>query len=309
MDKFEFTFESLMESRADVWNNNLAESLGMTVDSLKDIIMLRNLDIITEDVAYRINKKFVLNTYSKRYEKFGATEAFHNYVIEFSDNDFEPKALSITGKIIIGVNLANSVFNESYFNNCIFYKCNLSGSAFETCTFNSCIFNNCIFDGSDCTASTIYKTRFYECSLSETIFDYCNINDSMFTVCKLSYAHFKQCNILATGFIDCEMFNGDFKDIKMTLITITNCDLSKSSFRRATIIDGIWIRLNLKECDFSQMCVTSLTTTCCDYDPTYATLFQISTGLYSPSSFEWDDVYEDNDIDFSGFSDTYEDDE
>ena len=294
-EPFEFTLQNFIESKADIWNSRLASHLDMTVEALKDIIMQRNLDVITEDVSHRINKKYITETYNNLYETLGATESFHNYVLEFSDNDFEPKALSITGKIIIGLNFTRSILNESYFNNCILYKCNFTSTAFETCVFNSCVFNNCVLDSSDFTSSTFYRSRFYECSMSDCIFDYSVINDCMFTVCRMPYIQMKQVKLLATGFVDCEIFSSDLKDANMILVSMSNCDLSKCSLRRASLIDGIFIRVNMKECDFSQMSITALTTTCCDYAVEHANLFEISHGLYSPSTFEWDEQGEERD--------------
>ena len=299
-------FDDLVNLPADEWNTSVAKNLDMTVENVRDLILLRELDSTNQSIKMKINKakikkfgKIQLNS-DKEFHKNPKIDTddgdiyragvLEKYMVVITDDEQLVESIALTGKIIIGFDFTKSKLSESYFCHCVFYNCRFDYSTLNDCTISNCKMIKCSFIGVDFTGSTIAKTKILECNLTNSIFEYVNFSDCSIILSILNSVKMAQTRVLYTGFSDTSFTKVDWKDATVVECSLSNINLKDSDFRRTSFIDSIFIKVDFNGCDFELVSVTCITVAMCSYDLIFKDFFEMSHLLYSPSIYEWEPV-------------------
>ena len=307
-------FDDLVNLPADEWNKSVAETLGVTVDQLRDSVLTREIDATKNSIKLKINKAKVkklgklqvdndklFNQNPKIDDDDGSVYRaglLEKFTFTISDEDQIVESIALTGKIMVGIDFSKSKFTESYFCHCTFYNCKFDYSVLTDCTITNCNFTKCSFIGVDFAGSTIARTKILESTLNNSIFEYVNMSDCSIILSILNSIKISQARILFTGFSDCEIDKSDWKDSTLVQCSLSNVKLTNSDLRRASFIDTMFIRVDFTGIDMELASVTCITSAMCFYDPIYKDFFEMSHQLFSPSVFEWDNESESEDDKF-----------
>ncbi len=162
-------FDDLVGLTADVWNSLLSERLGLDVDDIANLILLREFHFDEQLTQLRIGKSDVRSYEKSHIERLKTVReseclsVLDSVVISLGDDAKAIQSIALVGKNIIGFDFSKSKLSESYFSHCVFYNCVFDNSMLEDCTITNSKFIKCSFVDVDFTGSTIAKCRVLEC--------------------------------------------------------------------------------------------------------------------------------------------------
>lgn len=303
----------LIYLNADQWNILLATELGMSVEKLK-LCFLQRDDLLDTDPRVKIylDKEIINQHYNNvKHEdddnfKLIANQTEEDKIENISEFLQQPTSLdrfsirihegkkiaesiSVTGKVIVGMDFSESDLSYSYFCHCIFYNCSFRKTHLLETTLKNCIFNKCIFDESELSNSIITKTPFMDCSIKNANLDVSVFTDCHFINAKLNNTKMVQSIFIDSGFTACDLTNVDMLDSKLNCVAFSLSDIIDSNLRKSNWCDVILVRSTFSKVDVSFMSMTSVTHSSCRIDAEYEELFKMNHMLFSPGIVEWED--------------------
>lgn len=305
-------FDDLVNLNADQWNMKLAKELSMSVIELKAQFILRDkitnisedrikLDIYKTNIVESGNKQ--INTDNDSYKKLEDPSTPHTeredilhkptlldrYSIRINEGNPIIDSISVTGKIIVGMDFSDAELDFSYFCHCVFYNCDFTNANLSEAVFQSCVFNSCCFVKADLSQATFSKPMMLDCNcdnsnLSATKFILASIISGQFNLSNLNSSFFAD-----SGVVDCSFMNANLSSVEFVSSSITNCNLRDSNMKNAKITDMLCSRSDFRGCDLNHCTMTCFTSATCKFDPKFDNLFQMNHLLFSPGIVEWEE--------------------
>lgn len=135
---------------------------------------------------------------------------------EFTDETFE------------GLDLRNSVAQQSRWKGCTFRSVRFDGSALGDATFDGCRFERCSFQGAT-LVSRIYRSTFERCNLDRALLVGADLKDTTLRGCRAQFSDWTRASLA-----DCKL-DVDFRGACLNFALTTNVDFSGSNLWSALV--------------------------------------------------------------------------
>ena len=286
-------FSDLVNLNADEWNKLLAYEFNYTVDTLRRTTVTNAFRLIGEKLKISIDKEAIdkeaIDMLFKERLLDGEPNPLNSFAIKIGKNDIESQSVSLTGKIIVGVDFSECDLSFGYFCDCIFYNCVFDNTNLEFSTFSSCTFN-----GSSLKKANLVSCTFGRTKLFDSEFDGSNFEYSVFTDCPIVGSSFVNINIsqsklIYSGSIDSDFSNSIFVHSDFIDSAFINTNLSSSNFNSSNIMGCIYNACNLVNSTFENSYLTRITSTLCQYDENIKKIFTEFGVEYTQSMNEFTD--------------------
>jgi uncharacterized protein YjbI with pentapeptide repeats len=299
---YENLLEKLINQTADQWNNEMSVIYGQPVNKLLSMFKTRDSSFLIEyTIPVNISKpeisrlaQFQLEI-DETYEpnksidnkSVAISSIVEKYQIKFNKDDVIFDAMTVVGKIIIGIDFSESNLEECFFSDCVFYACKFNSSIMHKSKFSNCVFNTCEIISTDLTNSIFSRCRIYDSIVTSSSFSYSTFNESIILGSDFSGSDMKSINIINTSITESLFKSIDFSYSELFTVSISICDLSDSEFTHTSIVDSILMSVNILNSNLKYISLNSNTMVDINYDKIYDEVFNMNDYLYSPGMHDW----------------------
>jgi fluoroquinolone resistance protein len=306
---YEKILERMISYTADQWNQSMSSVYGQTTNKLISMFKTRDSSFVLDAyIPVSISRPEIsrLAALELEFDNVSKDEPIteknvlvssivEKYQIKFDKDDVIFDAISLVGKIIIGIDFSDSNLGESFFSDCIFYACKFNNSVMDKTKFSGCIFNTCEMSNSDLTNSVFSRCRLFDSIMTNTSFEYSTFNESILIGMDLSKSNFRSVKLINTSITESNVIFSDWSHSDIFTASLSISDFSGSDFTETSIVDCIIMSVNMVESNLKTISLNANSITDLQYDPIYDEVFNMDTYLYSPGIHEWEPFAEEDD--------------
>ena len=281
-------FSDLVNLNADEWNTLLAYEFNYTLDQLKRITTTNSFCLIGEKLKLDTSKDTINNLFNERLVD-GEPTPLNSFTVKIKQSDIESQSISLTGKIIVGVDFSHNDLSFGYFCDCIFYNCTFDNANLEFSTFSSTTFNGCSLKNTNLVSSTFGRTKIFDSEFDGSTFEYSVFTDSPMVGSSFVRVNISQSKLIYSGSIESDFSDSNFMRSDVIDSAFINTNLSRCNFSSSNIMGCIYNDCNLLGSNFENAYLSKITETLCKYDGVIKKIFTDLGVKYIQSTNEFSD--------------------
>lgn len=281
-------FSDLVNLNADEWNKLLAYEFNYTVDQLKRTTTTNSFRLVGEKLKVDVNKESISILFNERLID-GEPKPLDSFSIKVTKREVEAQSISLTGKVVVGIDFSGCDLSFGYFCDCIFYNCIFDKSNLEFSTFSSCTFNGCSLKNSNLVSCTFGRTKIFDTEFDGSSFEYSVFTDSPIVGSSFININISQSKLIYSGSIDSDFSGSNFLHSDFIDSAFINTNLTRCNFNSSNIMGCIYNACNLLGSSFENSYLSRITVTLCQYTDKIQKIFTDLGVEYSQSTNEFKD--------------------
>ena len=281
-------FSDLVNLNADEWNKLLAYEFNYTVDQLKRTTTTNSFRLVGEKLKVDADKSIINILFNERLID-GEPKPLDSFSVKVSKRDIESQSISLTGKVVIGIDFSNCDLSFGYFCDCIFYNCIFDNTNLEFSTFSSSTFNGCSLKNANLVSCTFGRTKIFDSEFDGSSFEYSVFTDSPIVGSSFIHVNISQSKLIYSGSLDSDFSDSNFVHSDFIDSAFINTTFSRCMFNSSNVMGCIYNACNLMGSSFENSYLSRITTTLCQYDDTVKKVFTDLGASYTQSTNEFAD--------------------
>lgn len=216
----------LITSTPDEWNAWMAEQIGVSTEDLHVYSAVDGLPIGGR-LKLKLDAKAIRKLDSKKGDSLLARQSHVARLVA--------DGIALNGKILVGIDMAESSLRYALLRGCTFYHCNLSSVGFGNATLSGCLFRGCVLISTDFSSATMRRTMFVGNSMPNLCARDALFIECYLAACQAPFVSFAGAKFAGAGISLCEFEGCDFQRAMLLETNLSKSHIVKCNFGQATL--------------------------------------------------------------------------
>lgn len=269
--------DDLFSLPASEWNKSLADEYGISVDTLREMVLGGADEVGMSDASVNVSAKKAMPSVMEAVDSMNTSDIIpknmiHTFVRQVDPDDVGPCEV-LEGSIVVGIDFADCDLSQACFITCIFYNCSFRGTLLSYSTFIDSVFSSCDMGSSKIGGSHFIKSRFSGTSMAFALLENTDFNDCIMYRCNLMNVDADDSRMISVGIHDSNMSYASFKRSYSCSNILSFVIAKGSNFDRSTIVDSRYMKCDFKDATFDDVIPQMITADAVTYDEKYSHVF------------------------------------